>query len=114
MQTDASVRTTHTKKRNTAELRATNNEVHYMRDTSIRESLTDKQWDRIFFSCPGAWAGNKPKPNSHGSIVIDGGKILSAVQYLSLQRLRVLYANAPLPQIWCSDDGIILGIALRY
>lgn len=28
-----------------------------MRDTSIRESLTQKQWDRIFYSCPGAWAG---------------------------------------------------------
>ena len=29
-----------------------------MRDASIRESLTQKQWDRIFYSCPGAWAGN--------------------------------------------------------
>jgi hypothetical protein len=41
-----------------------------MRDTSVRESLTQKQWDRIFYACPGAWAGNKPKPHSHGSIVI--------------------------------------------
>ena len=85
-----------------------------MRDTSIRESLTDKQWDRIFYACPGAWAGNKPKPNSHGTIVIDGGKILAAVQYLNRQRLRVLYAKAPLPEIWCSDRGIILGIGLRH
>ena len=84
-----------------------------MRDTSIRESLTDKQWDSIFYGCPGAWAGTKPKPNSHGSIVIDGGKILAAVQYLNRQRLRVLYAKAPLPEIWCSG-GIILGIGLRY
>ena len=65
-----------------------------MRDTSIRESLPDKQWDRIFYSCPGAWAGNKPKPNSHGNMVINGGNILAAVQYLNRQRLRVLYAKA--------------------
>jgi hypothetical protein len=50
-----------------------------MQDTSLRESLTDKQWDRIFYGCPGAWAGNKPKPHSHGSIVIDGRNILAAV-----------------------------------
>ena len=85
-----------------------------MRDTSVRESLTDKQWDRIFYGCPGAWAGNKPKPDSHGSIVIDGGNILAAVQYINRQRLRVLYAKAPLPESWCSDGGIILGIGLRY
>ena len=62
-----------------------------MRDNSIRESLTDKQWDRIFYGCPGAWAGNKPKPNSHGSIVIDGGNILAAVQYLnrSCQKMKL-------------------------
>lgn len=84
-----------------------------MRDTSIRESLTQKQWDRIFYGCPGAWAGNKPEPNQAGTIVIDGGNILAAVQYLNRQRLRVLYAKAPLPGIWCSDDGIILGIGLR-
>jgi hypothetical protein len=85
-----------------------------MRDTSVRESLTDKQWDQIFYGCPGAWAGNKPKPNSHGTIVIDGGNILAAVQYLNRNRFRVLYAKAPLPEIWCSDGGIILGIGLRY
>jgi len=85
-----------------------------MQDASIRECLTLKQWDRIFYGCPGAWTGNKPKPNSHGSIVIDGGNILAAVQYLNRQRLRVLYAKAPLPEIWCSDCGIILGIGLRY
>src|SRR5260370_30698435 len=106
MQTDASVRTTHTKKRNTAELKATNKEVHQMRDTSVRESLTDKQWDRIFFSCPGAWAGSKPKPNSHGTIVIDGGRILAAVQYLNRQRLPGLDPKAPLPHI-CASVWII-------
>ena len=84
-----------------------------MQDLSIRESLTNKQWDRIFFGCPGAWAGNKPKPNSHGTIVIDGGNILAAVQYLNRNRLRVLYAKAPLQEIWCSGGGIILGIGLR-
>lgn len=41
-----------------------------MRDTSIRESLSEKQWNRIFYGCPGAWAGNKPQPNQAGSIVI--------------------------------------------
>ena len=46
-----------------------------MRDTCIRESLTQKQWDCIFYLCPGAWAGNKPEPNCHGSIVIDGAGI---------------------------------------
>jgi hypothetical protein len=66
-----------------------------MRDASIRESLTQEQWDRIFYECPGAWAGNKPEPNSHGSIVIDGGNILAAVQDLNRQRLRVLYAKKP-------------------
>ena len=85
-----------------------------MRDVSIREFLTQKQWDRIFYGCPGAWAGNKPKPNSHGSIVIDVGNILAAVQYLNRNRFRVLYAKAPLPEIWCSDGGIILGIGLRH
>ena len=85
-----------------------------MRKTAIRESLTQKQWDRIFYGCPGAWAGNKPKPNSHGNIVINGSNILAAVQYLNRQRLRVLYAKAPLPETWCSDGGIILGIGLRY
>jgi hypothetical protein len=85
-----------------------------MRETSIRESLTDGQWDRIFYGCPGAWAGNRPKPYSNGSIAIDGGNILAAVQYLNRQRLRVLYAKAPLPELWYSDRGIILGIGLRY
>lgn len=84
-----------------------------MRDTSIRESLTDKQWDRIFYRCPGAWAGNKPQSNTPGTIVIDGKQILAAVQYLNRSRLRVLSANAPLPEIWCSDGGIILVIGLR-
>ena len=84
-----------------------------MRDTSIRESLTPAQWDRIFYGCPGAWAGNKPEPKQAGTIVIDGRNILAAVQYLNRQRLRVLYAKAPLPDIWCSDHGIILGIGLR-
>lgn len=84
-----------------------------MRDTSIRESLTDKQWDHIFYGCPGAWAANKPQPNRPGSIVIDGKHILPAVQYLNRNRLRVLSANAPLPEIWCSDGGIILVIGLR-
>ena len=78
-----------------------------MRDASIRESLTQKQWDRIFYGCPGAWAGNQPKPNSHGNIVIDGGKILAAVQYLNRNRLPRRVRKAPLPQIWCSDGGII-------
>jgi hypothetical protein len=81
--------------------------------SSIRELLTEKQWDRIFYGCPGAWAGNKPEPNSHGSIVIDGKNILAAVQYLNRTRLRVLSAKAPLPEIWCSDGGIILEIGLR-
>ena len=54
-----------------------------MRDTSIRESLTPEQWDRIFYGCPGAWAGNKPEPNQAGTIVIDGRNILAAVQYLN-------------------------------
>ena len=84
-----------------------------MRDGSIRDCLTEKQWDHIFYSCPGAWAGNKPKPNQAGNIVIDGRKILAAVQYLNRQRLRVLYAKAPLTEIWCSDGGIILGIGPR-
>jgi hypothetical protein len=66
-----------------------------MRDSSILESLTEKQWDRIFYSCPGAWAGNKPQPNQTGSVVIDGKNILAA-------------------EIWCSDGGIILVIGLRY
>jgi hypothetical protein len=70
-----------------------------MRGNSIRESLTDAEWDRIFYGCPGAWAGNKPKPNSQGTIVIDGGNILAAVQYLDRNRLRVLYAKAPLQEI---------------
>jgi hypothetical protein len=85
-----------------------------MRDGSIRDCLTEKQWDHIFYACPGAWAGNKPKPNQAGNIVIDGRKILAAVQYLNRQRLRVLYAKAPLTEIWCSDGGIILGIGLRH
>jgi hypothetical protein len=85
-----------------------------MRDSSILESLTEKQWDRIFYSCPGAWAGNKPQLNQTGCVVIDGKNILAAVQYLNRQRLRILYAKAPLPEIWCSDGGIILGIGLRY
>jgi hypothetical protein len=84
-----------------------------MRDASIRESLTDKQWDRIFYCCPGAWAGNKPESNASGSIVIDGKHILPAVQYLNRNRLRVLSAKAPLPEIWCSDGGIIIEIGLR-
>lgn len=84
-----------------------------MQDTSIRESLTDKQWDRIFYGCPGAWAGNRPRPNQPGSIVIDGEQILATVQYLNRNRLRVLSAKAPLPEIWCSDGGIILVIGLR-
>lgn len=84
-----------------------------MQDTSLRESLTDKQWDRIFYGCPGAWAGNKPKVNSHGSIVIDGGNILAAVQYLNRHRVRVLCAKPPLPELWCSDGGIVLVIGLR-
>lgn len=84
-----------------------------MQDTSIHESLTEKQWDRIFYGCPGAWAGNKPQPNRPGSIVIDGQKILAAVQYLNRNRLRVLSAKPPLPEIWCSEGGIILVIGLR-
>jgi hypothetical protein len=84
-----------------------------MRDTSIRESLTGKQWDRIFYGCPGAWAGNRPQQNEPGSIVIDGKQILPAVQYLNRNRLRVLCAKAPLPEIWCSDGGIIIVIGLR-
>ena len=84
-----------------------------MRDTSIRESLTEKQWDRIFYGCPGAWAGNKPQPNQAEIIVIDGKQILPAVQYLNRNRLRVLSAKAPLPEICCSDGGIILVIGLR-
>ena len=62
-----------------------------MQDASIHESLTDKQWDRIFYRCPGAWAG---------------------IQYLNRNRLRVLSAKAPLPEIWCSDGGIIIEIGL--
>jgi hypothetical protein len=30
-----------------------------MRDTSIRGSLADQQWVRIFYGCPGAWAVKK-------------------------------------------------------
>jgi hypothetical protein len=85
-----------------------------MRDASIRESLTQKQWDRIFYGCPGTWASNKPEPHFRGSIVIDGGNILAAVQYLNRQRLRVMYAKAPFPGIWRSDGGIILGIGLQH
>ena len=70
-----------------------------MRDTSVRESLTEKQRDCIFYSCPGAWAGNKPQPDRPGSIVIDGKNILAAVLYLNRNRLRVLSAKAPLPEI---------------
>jgi hypothetical protein len=84
-----------------------------MRDTSIRESLTDKQWDRIFYGCPGAWGGNKPEPNLPGSIVIAGSSILAAGQFFNRHRLRVLCAKPPLPEIWCSDGGIILVIGLR-
>ncbi len=84
-----------------------------MRDRSIRESLTEKQWDRIFYGCPGAWAGNKPQQNLPGSIVIDGKQIVAAVQHLKRNRLRVLSAKAPLLEIWCSDGGIILVIGLR-
>ena len=84
-----------------------------MRETSIRESVTEKQWDRIFYGCPGAWAGNKPRPDQSGSIVIDGQYILAAVQYLNRNRLRVLSAKPPLPEIWCSDGGIIIVIGLR-
>jgi hypothetical protein len=84
-----------------------------MQDTSIRVSLTENHWDRIFYGCPGAWAGNKPKPNRLGSIVIDGSHILAAVQYLNRNRLRVLCAKAPLPEIWCSDGGIVLVIGLQ-
>ncbi len=80
---------------------------------NARQSLTDKQWDRIFYGCPGAWSGNKPQPNQPGSIVIDGQHILAALQYLNRNRLRVLSAEAPLPEIWCSDGGIILVIGLR-
>lgn len=45
----------------------------------------------IFYGCPGAWAGNKPEPNSHGSLVINGANIVAAIQYLTRHRLRVLY-----------------------
>lgn len=84
-----------------------------MRSTSLRKSLTEKQWNRIFYGCPGAWAGNPPEPNRPGCIVIDGNDILAAVQYLNRNRLRVLSAKAPLPEIWCSDGGIILVIGLQ-
>jgi hypothetical protein len=67
-----------------------------------------------FLQLSGAWAGNKPQPNHTGSVVIDGKNILAAVQHLNRNRLRVLSAKAPLPEIWCSDGGIILGIGLRY
>ncbi len=63
---------------------------------------------------PRRLGGKQTQTKLHGSIVIDGGNILAAVQYLNRQRLRVLYAKAPLPEIWCSDGGIILGIGLRY
>ena len=33
-----------------------------MQDASIRESLTQKQWDRIFYGCPAAWAGTTLNP----------------------------------------------------
>ena len=84
-----------------------------MQETSTRKSLTEKQWERIFYRCPCAWAGNPPKPNQAGSIVIDGMKILAAVQFLRRTRLRVISANAPLREIWCSDGGIILVIGLQ-
>lgn len=84
-----------------------------MQETSTRKSLTEKQWERIFYRCPGAWAGNPPSPNQSGSIVIDGRQILAAVQFLHRNRLRVISANAPLPEIWCSDGGIILVIGLQ-
>ena len=50
-----------------------------MQETSIRKSLTATQWDRIFYGCPGAWAGNKPEPNQAGTVVIDGGKVSEVV-----------------------------------
>jgi hypothetical protein len=84
-----------------------------MRDASVREALTQEQWDRIFHGCPGAWAGNKPELNQPGGIVIDGKNIVAAVRYLNRNRLRVLAAKAPLPEIWCSDGGIVLVIGLR-
>jgi hypothetical protein len=84
-----------------------------MQNKWTRESLSEKQWDRIFYGCPGAWAGNKPQPNRPGSLVLDGDHILAAVQHLNRNRLRVLSAKAPLAEIWCSDGGIILVIGLR-
>jgi hypothetical protein len=84
-----------------------------MRDSSIRESLTQSQWNRIFYGCPGAWAGNPPKPDQPGIIVIDGTKISAAVQFLNRNHVRVLSAKAPLPEIWCADGGIILIITLQ-
>jgi hypothetical protein len=56
-----------------------------MRDTSVREALTQEQWDHIFHGCPAAWAGNKPERNQPGSIVIDGNSIVDAVRYLKPQ-----------------------------
>ncbi len=84
-----------------------------MRNKATGESLTDKQWDRIFDRCPGAWAGNPPKPDQPGSIVIDGTKIAAAVQFLNRNHVGVLSAKAPLPEIWCADGGIILIISLK-
>jgi len=83
-----------------------------MKETSIRETLTPEQWDRIFYDCTGSWAGNKPEPNRPGNIIIDGKDILAATRHLNRNRLRILSAKAPLPEIWCSD-GIILVIGLR-
>lgn len=69
----------------------------------VREPLTDKQWDEIFYKCPGAWYGNKPDPT--GYMAVDGDNIVAAIQYLLRHRLTVMYARGSWEQ-----GGILLAI----
>jgi hypothetical protein len=77
-------------------------------ENTMTHFMTNKQWDEVFYHCPGAWVGNKPSRGISGNIVVDGGNIVDAIRFLTRHRFQVLYAKG-----WGDQGELGCGVLLQ-
>lgn len=70
----------------------------------------DKPFDRLFYSCPGAWYGNPPTKTANGHIVVDLSTVHRAVRFIERSR-RFMTGSGDAKRM--DDGGVMIPVITR-